>query len=166
MPIGYWISVTVHMLAALFWLGGMFFLGVVGAPVLRAVEPAELRQRLFHAIGVRFRTAGWGAVGVLVATGMLNLHFRGLLRWDGLLADRLFWSTTLGRALAAKLAAVILMVGISAIHDFWLGPAAGRAGLGSPNAVRLRRQAALLARLNALIGVALVIAAVHLARGA
>jgi copper resistance protein D len=165
MPLAYWISVTVHVLAALFWLGGMFFLGVVGAPVLRAVEPPELRQRLFHAIGSRFRTAGWVAVAVLLATGVLNLHLRGLLRWGGLLADRTFWSTALGQALATKLAAVILMVGISAIHDFWLGPAAGRAVVGSPNAVRLRQQAALLARLNALIGVALVVAAVRLARG-
>jgi hypothetical protein len=26
------------------WLGGMFFLGVVGVPVLRGIEPASLRQ--------------------------------------------------------------------------------------------------------------------------
>ena len=57
MSAAYWISVTVHVLAALFWLGGMLFLGLVGAPVLRAVEPPALRQRLFHDLGMRFRGA-------------------------------------------------------------------------------------------------------------
>ena len=40
----YNLVVTLHVLAALFWLGGMFFLALVGAPVLRAVEPPELRR--------------------------------------------------------------------------------------------------------------------------
>ena len=33
----YYLSVTLHLLAALSWLGGIFFLALVGAPVLRAV---------------------------------------------------------------------------------------------------------------------------------
>jgi hypothetical protein len=38
----YYATVTAHLLAALLWLGGMFFLAIVGAPVLRSVEPAAL----------------------------------------------------------------------------------------------------------------------------
>jgi uncharacterized membrane protein len=165
-PAAYWISVTVHLLAALLWLGGMFFLGLVGAPVLRAVEPDTLRQRLFHALGERFRLIGWLTITVLVATGLLNMHYRGLLQWDGVLADPAFWGSPLGRTLAAKLAAVVIMIVLSGVHDFILGPAAGRASAGSQAARRLRRSAAVLARLNALVGIALVIAAVRLARGA
>jgi uncharacterized membrane protein len=37
MPALYYVNVTIHVLAAMLWLGGMFFLGVVGAPVLRAI---------------------------------------------------------------------------------------------------------------------------------
>lgn len=161
----YWISVTLHVLAAMFWLGGMLFLGVVGAPALRAVEPAPLRQQLFHSLGVRFRSAGWAAITILVLTGLVNLHFRGMLQWSGVLADREFWTTSAGRALAAKLVLVTIMLVVSAIHDFVLGPAAGRAVAGSADAVRFRRQAALLARVNALAGVLLVVAATRLARG-
>ena len=87
MSLAYYLNVVLHVLAALFWLGGMFFLGVVGAPVLRRVEPPALRQQLFHQLGARFRTAGWIAIGVLVVTGAANLHFRGLLRWSGALAE-------------------------------------------------------------------------------
>src|SRR6185437_2938455 len=70
----YFATVSLHVLAAMFWLGGMFFLGIVGAPALRRVEPPELRQRLFSTLGLRFRALGWGAVGVLLATGVLSLR--------------------------------------------------------------------------------------------
>lgn len=157
----YLASVTVHVLAALLWLGGMFFLGAVGAPVLRHVEPAELRQRLFDAIGTRFRTVGWWAIGALLVTGTLNLWFKGIL---GLLATTGFWRAPYGQALAVKLAAVTVMLVVQAIHDFRDGPRAGRAVPGSDEALALRRRAAWLARLNALIAVVLVVAAVRLAR--
>ena len=161
----YYVLVTIHVLAALLWLGGMLFLGVVGAPVLRAIEPPALRQRLFHELGRRFRTVGWIAIATLAVTGVLLLRARGLLHWSGVFGSPAFWRTTLGMALAAKLATVVTMIVVSAAHDFLLGPAAGRATPGSPGAVRLRRHAALLARANALVGVLLVIAAVRLARG-
>jgi putative copper resistance protein D len=161
---GYYALVSIHVLAAMLWLGGMLFLGVVGAPVLRAVDPPELRQRLFHQLGLRFRTVGWVAIGVLVATGSLMLYARGLLAWSGVLGSALFWRSTLGTALAAKLAAVVTMIVVSGVHDFLLGPAAGRAVAGSERALALRRRAALLARVNALVGILLVLAAVRLAR--
>jgi uncharacterized membrane protein len=164
-PALYWLSVTLHVLAALLWLGGMFFLGLVGAPALRAVEPPALRQRLFHDLGVRFRGVGWGAIAVLVVTGLANMHYRGWLRWSGVLDDPAFWRTGIGHALSGKLVAVAAMIVASAVHDFVLGPAAGRAPSGSDEAIRLRRRAALLARVNALLGVAIVVAAVRLARG-
>ncbi len=161
----YYLNVTIHVLAAMLWLGGMFFLGVVGAPVLRSIEPAPLRQRLFQELGSRFRRIGWLAIAVLVVTGVLNLYFHGWLHWDGVLRSGTFWRSSVGRALAAKLIAVALMISISAIHDFVHGPRAGRAAPGSPAAIAMRKRAALLARANALLGIILVIAAVRVARG-
>lgn len=165
MRAAYLINVTLHVLAAMFWLGGMFFLGLIGAPVLRAVEPAALRQRLFNELGLRFRTAGWIAIAVLLATGVLNLWFRGWLRWDDVLGSAAFWSSSTGHVLAIKLLAVIAIVVIAAIHDFILGPAASRLEPGSEAAVRSRLRAAWYARVNALIGIILLVAAVRLARG-
>ena len=165
MPILYYANVTIHVLAAMLWLGGMFFLGVVGAPLLRAIEPAELRQRLFQAIGERFRAVGWWAIGVLLVTGIVNLHYRGWLHWDGVLGSAPFWRTSAGHALAAKLSAVTIMIVVAAVHDFIQGPRAARAAPGSAEAILLRRHAALLARVNAIVGVLLVAAAVRLVRG-
>lgn len=158
----YLASVTVHVLAALLWLGGMFFLGVVGAPVLRAVQPDALRADLFRRLGERFRAVGWAALAVLVATGVLNLHFSGALARMG---DAGFWDTRYGHTLGWKLAAVAVMLVVSAVHDFVLGPRASRLHPGSPRALAARRRAAWLARVNAMVGVVLVIAAVRLARG-
>lgn len=160
----YLLNVTVHVLAALLWLGGMFFLGVVGAPVLRKVEPPALRAELFRQLGERFRGVGWGAIGVLVATGIVNLHYRGLLR-SSLWGDPAFWRTGMGSALAWKLCAVAAMIAVSAVHDFVSGPAASRMVPGSAEALAARKRAAWLARANALIGLVVVIAAVRLARG-
>jgi uncharacterized membrane protein len=165
MSVLYYTYVTLHVLAAMLWLGGMFFLGVVGAPVLRAIEPPALRQRLFQALGTRARDVGWWAIVVLLVTGVANLHFRGWLRWDAVLGSAEFWRTGSGHALALKLVAVTAMLVVSVTHDFILGPMAGRAVPGSAGALVLRRRAALLARANALIGVVVVIAAVRLARG-
>lgn len=160
----YYLNVTLHLLAALLWLGGMFFLAAVGAPVLRAVEPPELRSRLFQRLGERFRSVGWIAIVLLLLTGVGNLYLRHLLDWE-ILGDPAFWSSRYGVALAWKLGAVAVMLAIQAVHDFWLGPLAGRAAPGSPEAVRARRGAAWLARVNAIVGIVLVLAAVRLARG-
>jgi len=164
-PAFYYISVTIHLLAAFLWLGGMLFLAAVGAPVLRTVEPPELRQRLFHLLGTKFRAPGWIAIATLLVTGTINLYARGLLQWDGALGSQAFWVTGTGRALAVKLVAVAVLVATSAVHDFALGPAAGRAVPGSPEAIALRRKTALLGRLSAVTGLVLIMAAVRLTRG-
>lgn len=92
----YYVSVTIHVLAAMLWLGGMLFLAAVGAPVLRRIEPTSLRAELFHRLGTQFRNVGWMSIIVLLTTGVANLHFRGLL--DGtILTSAAFWNGPYGR---------------------------------------------------------------------
>ena len=165
MPVVYYVNVTLHILAAMLWLGGMFFLGIVGAPVLRRVEPPALRQQLFDGLGRRFRTVGWITIVMSIVTGIINLHYRGWLHWAGVMGSADFWRTTTGTALGAKLAFVVLMLGVEAYHDFVIGPRAGRAEPGSVESVRVRRQASWLARMAVLFGVGLVVAATFLPRG-
>jgi uncharacterized membrane protein len=160
----YLFSVTLHVLAAFLWVGGLFFLAAVGAPVLRRVEQADLRARLFQSIGERFRLIGWIAIAILVLSGFGNLHFRGLLRME-LLGDPAFWTRPYGRTLAWKLAIVTTMAALAALHDFVLGPRASRLAAGSAGALRARHRAAWLARVNTLLGILLIAVSVRLARG-
>lgn len=161
----YYVNVTIHVLAALIWLGGMSFLALVGAPVLRAVEPAELRRTLFDQLGRRFRTVGWITIGVLIVTGIANLHFRGMLHWQAVWANSAFWRSTWGTALAIKLAAVLVMLVVEGYHDWVLGPRAGQMVTDSAEAAAFRARASLYARTSALCGIVIVVAAVRLARG-
>jgi uncharacterized membrane protein len=132
--------------------------------VLRDVGDDGLRQRLFQGLGERFRLVGWVCIAVLVTTGVLQLRMRGW--WGmGLWANAAFWASPLGVALAGKLATVVLILVIQAVHDFSLGPRAGRVQAGTPEARALRIRAARLARINAFLGLFLIWFAVALARG-
>ncbi len=163
MPSLYYLSVTIHVLSALVWLGGMFFLALVGAPVLRAVENLELRQRLFDQLGYRFRSVGWLSLGVLLITGVANLWYRGALS-AAMWRDPAFANSGWATALKIKLVAVTVMLIVEAYHDWVLGPRAGRVLAGSPEALAMRRQASRYARVSAIAGIVIVVAAVRLAR--
>lgn len=163
MSTAYHLTVFVHVLAALVWLGGMIALALL-APVLRDVGDDGLRQRLFHRLGVRFRAVGWVCIGVLLATGLIQLRVRGM--WGmSTWGSAAFWAAPLGRALAWKLATVTVILAVQSVHDFWLGPRAGRVPAGTPEAKALRLRAAWLARFSALVGLVVIWFAVALARG-
>jgi putative copper export protein len=159
----YLVAVTIHVLSAVIWLGGMITFALL-APILRRVGDDAERQFLFQTLGERFRIVGWLCITVLLITGVGQLQMRG---WWGAAfwgAPRL-WSSALGHALVGKLATVVLMVVVQAVHDFHFGPKAGRVRPGTPQALALRRTAAWLARINAFAGVVLIWFAVRLARG-
>jgi len=159
----YYLTVTTHVLAALVWLGGMIFFALV-SPILRRIEDDATRQRIFQEAGSRFRTVGWICIAVLIGTGIAQLHFRG---WWGMAVwgSAAFWGSRLGHTLAIKLSLVLIMLVIQAVHDLVVGPKAGRVRPGTPEARRLRRNAARLARWNTILGLALIYFAVRLARG-
>lgn len=161
----YLFSVWLHILAAMTWAGGMFFLVLVMVPWLRRGDRARAAEVL-HETGLRFRTVGWVAFAVLTATGSWNLWVRGV-RWADF--GRQEWlASPFGRAVLLKLAAFVLVLVISAVHDFRLGPRATRelrADPASRSAQRLRRAASQLGRLNLLLGLALVALGVLLVRG-
>ena len=155
-----------HLVAAAVWLGGMAFIALVLVPTIRRPEYRELAPQLVHIAGVRFRTVGWIALGVLAVSGIGNLWVRGI--GVELLTDPEFWDAPYGRLLALKLGGMAAVVAIGCVHDFRIGPRATRAGRldpGSPRALALRRRASMLGRANLLLGLVLVALGLMLARG-
>ena len=129
----------VHVLAAITWVGGMLFVALVLVPVMRAQTDAALRARLLHQVGVRFRTVGWAALVLLLATGLLNLWL-----WPYLLAlPRFQW----------KLSLAALALVLSVVHDFVLGPRAGAPGADPA----LRVRASWIARVNVVVVLIVVV---------
>ncbi|MBX6377627.1 MAG: DUF4149 domain-containing protein, partial [Clostridia bacterium] len=133
----YVLSVWLHIVAASVWLGGMIFLALVVVPVIRRPEHRQSAAALIHATGVRFRDVGWSSLAVLAATGVFNLAYRRF-DWTSLLDGRA-WQSPFGRALVLKLALVVVILALSTVHDFAVGPratAAARAAPASAAAVR------------------------------
>lgn len=160
----YLISVYLHILAVLTWLGGMIFVSLVAVPALRAMRDPPLQARVLTGLGRRFRNLGWIAIGLLVVTGTLNAV--GRWGWQALTSPE-FWGAPAGQTLGWKLALVGLMMALSALHDFRLGPrltAARRSGAPSETIERQRRRASWLARVNLLLGLVVVALAVILVR--
>ncbi|WP_409278421.1 CopD family protein [Pseudomonas defluvii] len=70
------IPYSLHVLAALVWVGGMFFAWLVLRPAAVAALDGPARLRLWVEVFQRFFVWVWIAVAVLVISGMGMLHLR------------------------------------------------------------------------------------------
>lgn len=162
----YLLSVWLHILSAVIWLGGILFLVLVLVPVMRREPDRRRFAALVHAVGEQFRWIGWGCFGLLVLSGTVNLAYRGF-DWADLWSGRL-WQGPFGRALAIKLFLFALVLILSALHDFAIGPRATRLGRvqpDDPQAVRLNAQARWIGRINLILALGIMFMAVVLVRG-
>lgn len=162
----YLVSVWAHILAATVWVGGMLFLVLVVVPWLRAGNQASAGAFL-RETGRRFRTVGWACFGILLITGTFSLWMRGVRLGDFARADWLV--SPFGKIVVAKVVLFGIVLLVSAVHDFVIGPRATVAiqrDPRSPEAMSLRRLASLLGRANALLALIIVLVAVMLVRGA
>jgi uncharacterized membrane protein len=74
------LGLAIHTLAAVIWVGGMFFAHVVLRPSMGSLEPA-VRLALWERVLQRFYVWGWLSVMVLLVSGfaMLLIGFRGFV---------------------------------------------------------------------------------------
>ena len=152
--------VWLHLLAAVAWIGGMAFLSLVLVPILKREPLASQRGALIRAAALQFRLVVWVAIGVLLTTGPLLLMSRG---WS--FGDPGGWPAVL----AVKLILIAILLTLTVLHDFFIGPRVGRI-LQTPESSRTGRErllvanAAWLPRLSLLLALAILFAAVSLAR--
>ena len=102
----------VHVLAAAVWIGGTVILVFVAVPYARSLT-GELRAQALAALGRGWRPLGWGALGVLLATGLPLARSE----WD---------SGAFAAVFAVKISLVVLLAGGAYLHDFVLGPGLAR----------------------------------------
>jgi len=152
--------IWLHLVAAVSWIGGMVFLSVVLVPILRREPFASQKTLLFLAMARRFRVVVWGIIAVLLFTGPLLLHQRGIP-----IADPSKWPTIL----VVKLGLVTILLLLTLAHDLIIGPRVGRI-VQLPTESRTRFDHALVlwsrwvARFSLLLALAVLFAAVMLAR--
>ena len=109
----YLIISWLHLIAAIFWVGGMLFLSLVVVPTMKGrTDPAQA-QRWFLQVARRFRRLVWLAIVVLIFTGAFLLS----LQID-LSAPPSKWPL----AVIVKLLLVLLLLTTSVAHDRIGGP--------------------------------------------
>jgi len=141
----YLVSVWLHILAAMTWMGGMVIFVAAVMPYFRR-RPEDERTRFLDWFGDRFRVVSWWCFGTLIATGSFNLWARGV-RFEDLF--RAEWHTsTFGRLAVIKLTLVAVAMAISAAHE----------------RITARRWARWMGRSLLLVGCAIVAVAVLLVR--
>ena len=72
-------AITLHLLAAVVWVGGMFFAFLAARPVLAELD-TPLRARLWVGIFRRFFPWVWACIVVLLTTGF----YMGSIDFDGI----------------------------------------------------------------------------------
>src|SRR3990170_6484320 len=102
------LSLFLHILAAIFWIGGMLFLTIVVVPFLKTIKDVQERSRIYQVVGKSFRFWGWIAIIILVVTGPLNLYLMGIPL--SILLDPSIHSTPYGKVLSIKISFVILII--------------------------------------------------------
>jgi uncharacterized membrane protein len=172
----YQAAVFIHLASAIVWIGGSLFLALVLLPVLRKIAAASaqgesnvgLPPGVLGSVARRFRLISWSCIVLLVATGFYILPSRyGIGFNDFFTLGGHFVGT-----LQIKVALVAVVIWLSFMHDFLLGPYVNRLleavqsgaephrRLGS-----LRRTLIWVARVNVALMVAIVVVAVTMTRG-
>ena len=152
--------VWLHVLAAVIWIGGTIFLSVVLVPVLRREQFASQKALLFRTIAIRFRLVVWGSIAMLLLTGPMLLHQRGIP-----IMSPSGWPMIL----SVKLGLVAILLLVTMTHDLVIGPRVGQI-LQIPAESRTRSDHAMIgwapwiARCSLLLTLAVLLAAVVLVR--
>ena len=188
----YQAAVFLHLAAAITWIGGSLFLALVLIPTMRRFAPAPPPAptptpagagrnaaaptpstpppaAMLPAIARRFRIISWLCILLLVATGLYILPARYGIGFAEFFSQGGHFIATL----QVKVALAAIVIWLSFIHDFILGPYVSRLTQAAqqgqephPRLPLLRKLLIWTARLNLALTALIVIVAVTMTRGA
>lgn len=162
----YYISVYIHILSAIFWIGGMMFTVAVLVPASRNKLLVQNRGTFFKIIGEKFSRISWVLFLILIITGLINLVGRGIPLESLVMAS--FWESQFGSHLFIKLHLFAGVLILSGVHDFYAGPKAARLIDEDDQAAQtqiFRKLSSWIGRINFLLGLAILYYAIRLTRG-
>ena len=142
----------IHILAATIWVGPQVFLFVAAVPAVRTIEDMQVRTRVMRVITTRFNYLAWGALTVLVITGIANLYEHDLE------IDQLF-DLNFGVVFQVKMTLLIATVALTGLHSFVLGPRVLRMQESAVDAAEIapvRRWSIIVSAVNMLLALGIV----------
>jgi uncharacterized membrane protein len=161
----YFWSLFFHVIFAIFWIGGMLFTAAVLVPVSRDKMFTNRRGEFFKLAGTLFSRLSWVIFILMIVTGTMALYGKGFNTEVLLSAD--FWQTRYGKTLMGKLHIFSLVLIVSAVHDFWLGPKAADLmdnDPESPATIRFRKASSWAGRVNLILALGILYYALSLVR--
>ena len=162
----YHLSVFIHILSAIFWIGGMLFTAAVLVPASRHKILQNKKGAFFALVGKKFSRISWALFLILIITGITNLLARGYTVAN--LTSAAFWNSHFGGTLSIKLQLFAAVLILSGIHDFYAGPKAADLMDSQPESTktkRVRKLSSWLGRINLILGLAILYYAMQLIRG-
>lgn len=99
------IATWLHVISAVYWVGAILFILSVLGPLLRK-RPATVSTPLLAEVQARVRRFVLAAIGIFIASGLFNMHYRGLMDWQTLMGS------SYGQTFALKMAPVAVMFAI------------------------------------------------------
>lgn len=112
--------IWIHLVAAIAWIGGLLFHRLVLRPAIGHVslqgKGQEILTGILSRIEARFKTLRWLSLATLLVTGIVNLLNEG-----GSARMESAW----GAVLMLKLFFVLIVIGLTAIHDVGMAAPAG-----------------------------------------
>ncbi|HJQ68055.1 MAG TPA: CopD family protein [Blastocatellia bacterium] len=164
----YEISVWIHILMAAIWVGGLVYTAAIAVP-FAVSRGGEERQRILRGLGRRFRPIGWGAIILLVITGLGNLMLRPspvglhqLLNGEAFDPRRVY--EPIATWLPWKLILIALMVALMLYHDI-TSTRAARQHEGDRESAPGNRGGSMAAAIATLLAIAILYVSVRLVRG-
>lgn len=160
----FWTSTTdiLHLLAASLWIGGLIHVGLAMPRWLDTLQGVP--RTLFAADSFRrFSVLAAFSIVLLIASGAISALVQ-FTSWPEL------WETTYGRSLLGKFGVMVPLLGVAALNAFVFAPRVERVSTelrgaaidagerGSETAERLQRMLANTVRVEAVLGVATLIA--------
>jgi copper transport protein len=115
-----------HLVAAGFWVGGLFHLALALPPALSRLDGVRRTRALARVLTLFTRLAVPG-VAVLLLAGLYN-------SWTHVGSLSELWDTPYGRTLLVKVLIVLPMLALGGLHGFRLGPRANRLAAGGGHA--------------------------------
>lgn len=146
------LALFLHIISAIFWIGGMLFLVLVIAPFLKTLADPKEKSRIYQIVGKQYRFWGWAAIITLLVTGPFMLLT--------LYPDHSMYAPNndFGMAVTGKILLVTIIVLSSFFHDFLIGPRAR----SSPKYSTIAR---VFGRANLLIALLIALFAVFIRAG-
>ncbi len=157
MLISYFISVFVHILSAVVWLGAV----VMSVSVLRRAGSLDGTEYLEYLRN--FRWINRTALFSLTVTGLYNLFARGYTWFD--LVDPVFWNGYFGETLMIKLIVFSTVLTSAISMDMAIGNVLIRSESVGKGAELCRRRFSMGLTFNLIGGVLILFCAIMLVRG-